>query len=391
MLRVLTFTDLYPNPVQPRHGIFVEHRLRNLVATGAVTATVVAPVPKLAAFLPAFGRARAPANLPTADLRHGIRVHYPRFPFLPRLTNWVNPISVALTSLPVIQRLRRDEGDFHLIDAHFFYPVGIAAVLLGIWLNKPVVITARGSDINLHTRFRMQRAWIRWAANRAAALVTVSTALRMALADIGVPLSRITVVQNGVDLEAFKVRDRAPLRARLGWSRPTLLAVGNLVPEKGHDLIIEALPLLTDVTLVIVGSGPEEQWLRRLARNYGVESRVTWVPYLSQNELAEYYCAADATVLASSREGMANVLLESLACGTRVIASDVGGNAEVVCDDRAGVLLHERSAAAIVEAYRKVRASDLDASMTRLFAERFGWSAPIATLRTLLESVARAY
>ena len=386
MLRVLTFTDLYPSPGRPRHGIFVENRLRKLVETGAIAATVVAPI----ALRLAPSRSPRGKRIPPSYRRHGVDVYHPRFPVIPKLSNWVNPVSLAIAALPVVDRLRKT-FDFDVIDAHFFYPAGVAAILLGRWLGKPVVITARGSDVNLHTQFRIQRAWIRWAANQADAVVTVSSALRATLENLGVQRERVTVVRNGVDLEAFRPQDRTELRRQLGWSRPTLLAVGNLVPEKGHELVIEALAALPDVDLVLVGSGPEEQRLRGLASRMNVAQRVTWIPYLPPDELARRYAAADATVLASSREGMPNVVLESIACGTRVIASDVGGTAEVVSSEHAGVLLRERSAAAIAEAYLQLRdsAPGRTTSATRAFAEQFGWAEPIATLQALLERVSK--
>lgn len=388
MIRLLTFTDLYPNPAQPRHGIFVEHRLRQLVGTGEVTARVIAPVPSVPSLLPASRGRRPPAEVPARTTRHGLQVLYPRFPVIPRLSNWANPVSMALASLASVRQLQRESGDLDIIDAHFFYPAGIAAILLGRWLGKPVVITARGSDINVHSRFRVQRAWILWAARRAAALVTVSAALRDALANLGVLPARITVVRNGVDLETFLLQDRTALRQELGWFGPMLLSVGNLVEDKGHRLVIEALRELPDVKLTIVGSGPDERHLREIARKIGVEQRVDWIPYLQQSELARYYAAADATVLASSREGMANVLLESLACGTRVVASAAGGNPEVVCAPEAGVLLRERSAAEVAQGYRRLAASPVKPEATRCFAERFGWAEPIDTLRELLRGVA---
>ena len=81
------------------------------------------------------------------------------------------------------------------------------------------------------------------------------------------------------------------------------------------------------------------------------------------------------------------MLLESLACGTRVIATNVGGIPEIVSDERAGVLLDERSSAGLIDAYRRLTSAPIDASATRLFAERFGWAARIATLEALLERV----
>jgi len=372
-VRVLTFTNLYPNAVQPRHGIFVEHRMRQLAASGEAAVRVVAPVPWVPLDDPAFRQFAILARVPKADERHGIAIRHPRFPAIPKVTGWINPFSMALAALPTILKLRRESGDFDLIDAHFVYPDGAAAVLLGRWLGKPVVVTARGTDINEFPSYRVPRAWIRWVGRRAAALITVSAALRDSLLELSVPPERVTVLRNGVDFEIFRPADRAAMRATLGLSRPTLVSVGHLVENKGHHFVIAALRELPDVGLVIVGDGPMRAELQALADRCGVADRIRWTGTLPQAQIVNYYAAATATVLASKSEGMPNVLLESLACGTPVIATAVGGIAEVVCAPEAGVLMHSRSAAAIVDAYRELMRDPPQAAAVRQHAERFSW------------------
>lgn len=372
-MRVLTFTNLYPNAVQPRHGIFVEHRMRQLAASGEADVRVVAPVPWVPLDDPAFRQFAVLARVPKADERHGITIRHPRFPAIPKITGWINPYSMALAALPTIRRMRRESGDFDLIDAHFVYPDGAAAVLLGGWLGKPVVVTARGTDLNEFPSYRVPRTWIRWVARRAAALITVSAALREELIKLSVPPERITVLRNGVDFEIFHLVDRAAVRAALGLTRPTLVSVGHLVENKGHHFVIEALRELPDVDLVIVGDGPMRADLVALAERLGVGSRIRWTGTLLQSQIAQYYAAATATVLASRSEGMPNVLLESLACGTPAIATDVGGIGEVVCAPEAGVLMHSRSGAAIVDAYRELMRDPPQPAAVRQHAERFSW------------------
>jgi teichuronic acid biosynthesis glycosyltransferase TuaC len=117
----------------------------------------------------------------------------------------------------------------------------------------------------------------------------------------------------------------------------------------------------------------ENQSLQNLAHTLGVSERVRFLGTLPQDELRAYYGVADALVLASSREGWANVLLESMACGTPVIATAVGGSAEVVVAPEAGLLLATRSAEALVQAIAQLRNAYPDRAATRRYAERFGW------------------
>lgn len=113
--------------------------------------------------------------------------------------------------------------------------------------------------------------------------------------------------------------------------------MGNLVELKGNDLLIRSLSSLPEVFVWLVGEGPDRGRLESLARQAGVAERVRFVGQVAQSELPRYYSAADALVLASSREGWPNVLLEAIACGTPVVASRVGGTPEIVgsCSSRA--------------------------------------------------------
>jgi glycosyltransferase involved in cell wall biosynthesis len=386
-MRILTFTNLYPSTAQPRHGIFIEHRVRQLVASGEVSVRVIAPQPWVPAAGRLFGRYSALARVPATEIRDGVRVWYPRFFAVPKLTSWINPLLMALSVLPLARRLQR-ESDFDLIDAHFFYPDGAAAVLLGLWLGKPVAVTARGTDINIFPDYAVPRRWIRWVARRASALITVSASLRDALMRLGVARERVSVLRNGVDLELFTPVDRDTARDELRLDGPVMISVGHLIPDKGHQFVIEALPQLPGTSLLIAGDGPMRAQLEALAVRLGVVERIRWLGTLSQQQLARHYAAADITLLVSKIEGMPNVLLESLACGTPVVATNVGGNGEIVNARVAGMLIDERSAAAVAGAVGKLLQAKHDRSAVRRHAEQFGWAPTTQGLLNLFAGLA---
>jgi glycosyltransferase involved in cell wall biosynthesis len=371
-MKILTFSSLYPNAARPAHGIFVETRLRELLASGQVQSTVVAPVPWFPFRHPAFGAYAAQARAPRAEARNGIEVLHPRFPALPKIGMTLAPFLLYRAVRSQVERLRRERG-FDLIDAHYFYPDGVAAAMLGRRLGVPVVITARGTDVNLIAQHRIPRRMIRWAAGQAGAVVAVSQALKEKLAALGVERERIHVLRNGVDLELFHPEGRDEVRADLELRRPTLLSVGNLLAFKGHGVVIEALSLLQEYEVVIAGDGPDRAAFEALAGECGVSGRVRFTGSLSQQDLRRYYCAADALVLASSREGWPNVLLEAMACGTPVIATEVGGVPEIVTSMSAGTVVKERSARALARAVRELFARPPERAATRRFAEQFGW------------------
>ncbi len=372
-IKLLTFTSLYPDSVRIRHGIFVETRLRHLVNNGKVKSLVVAPVPWFPFKSSLFGEYAGNAQIPHTETRHNIKIEHPRYPLLPKIGMTIAPLLMAVFLYPELKKIVRQGYDFQLIDAHYFYPDGVAAVLLGQWLKKPVTITARGSDLNLISQYKLPRKMIRWAAQHASGLITVSRALKDILLDLGIPDSKVQVLRNGVDLNLFSPSgDREKLRSCLSIQGKAILSVGNLIELKGHHLIIEALTKCPDITLYIAGNGPDKSKLAALVEKLDLQNRVHFLGILEQTALKDYYGAVDALVLASSREGWANVLLESMACGTPVIATNVTGTPEVVTKPQAGLLI-ERTSLGIVEGIKRLFANYPDRSLVRKYAENYSW------------------
>lgn len=386
-MKLLTFSTLYPNSQKPAHGIFVETRLRHLVATGGVETRVVAPVPWFPSQHSRFGKYATFAKVPLHEMRSGFTVAHPRYPLIPKVGMSISPLLLAVAVKPAIRKIIKDGYDFDVIDAHYFYPDGVAAVILGQYFNKPVVITARGTDISLIPQYLLPRKWVLWACKHAHSLITVCNALKNELIELGVSPDRITTLRNGVDLELFKPANREKIRASLAIDGFTLLSVGHLVPVKGHEVTISALPLLPGIRLFIAGSGPDRPKLEALAKKLNVHDRITFLGSLSQQDLQNYYNAADALVLASSREGWANVLLESMACGTPVIASNVWGTPEVVAAPEAGLLMAERTPDCLAKTVNALRARYPDRAATRRYAEGFDWQETSAGQLRIFQSI----
>jgi teichuronic acid biosynthesis glycosyltransferase TuaC len=372
-MRLLTFSTLYPSSVRPGHGIFVETRLRYLLASGSAQSVVVAPIPWVPLSHSGFGRYRVLARTARQEMLHGIEVLHPRYPLLPKIGMSTAPFLLAGACARSLRKVLERGYQFDVIDAHYFYPTGVAAMLLGRHFGKPVVITARGSDINLIAQHAIPRRLIMWAARRAAAVVAVSQALRRSLEELGVDRAKICVLRNGVDLDVFRPLDRDAERARLGVGGRLLLSVGNLVELKGNEFAIGSLKSLPEATLFLIGDGPDRCRLESIARKTGVAERVRFIGAVVQTDLPRYYSAADALVLASSREGWPNVLLEAMACGTPVVAARIGGTPEVVTSPAAGVLFEPRTAEALGRAIRELLESPPRRDDTRRHAETFSW------------------
>jgi glycosyltransferase involved in cell wall biosynthesis len=390
-MKLLTFTTLYPNAQQPAHGVFVENRLTHLFSSGQIALKVVAPVAYVPAIPGLNARYSQLRRIPYFEERQGIQIHHPRYFLLPKVSMIAAPLSLYIAGKQCISEILRNGYDFDLIDAHYFYPDGVAAALLGRHFRKPVIITARGTDINLIPQHRLPRAMIRWAAGQADGSITVCQALKDAMVELGAAPDKITVLRNGVDLAAFRPVERDRARADLGFRGTTLLSVGHLIPRKGHDLVIRALALLPDHRLAIVGEGPEDTNLRALAQETGVAERVQFLGRLPHQSLPKVYGAADMLVLASSREGWANVLLEAMACGTPVVASNVWGTPEVVATPAVGELLDDLTPDAIARAVNRLQARRPNRQAVRAYAEGFSWDATTAGQISLFRSILQSF
>jgi teichuronic acid biosynthesis glycosyltransferase TuaC len=375
--RVLVFSTLYPNAAQPNHGVFVENRLRATIAQGGIEATVIAPVPYFPLTHEFFGRYSTFARVPRHEVRHGVEVWHPRYLVIPKVGSGHAPEALFRRGLALARQLQAAGQQFDVIDAHYFYPDGVAAARLGQALRLPVIITGRGTDLTLIPDETGARRRIRWAAHQASAMVTVCGDLRRRLIALGAPEERTMVLRNGVDLGLFRPQDRAAARAALGLEGFTLLCVGGLIPRIGVDLGLE-------------GAGPQRAALEAHARRLGVAGRVRFLGEVAHADLPSVYAAADVLVLASSREGWANVLLEAMACGTPVVATNVNGAEEVVRSGAAGVLMNRRTPEGLVEALDLLRRNMPSRTETRRYAEAFSWTRIGEANKALLDGAAAA-
>lgn len=396
MMRVLTVSSLWPNKAQPNHGIFVENRMRRVHETGRAEVTVIAPVPWFPSSNPRFGSYSVFANVPREETRHGIRVLHPPYTTIPKIGMRTQPSLYFRSLRDAAKKLIAETGPFDLIDAHYFYPDGVAASRLAAELGIPFTCTARGTDVNLiPDTADYARAAVVGVAQKAAASITVCEALRAALIDLGADGTKVHTLRNGVDLEGFVPPSvkRATLKER--WdvpaNAPLGVSVGGLVERKGHHLTIEAMAELTDVHFRIAGGGEEQGALEAQIEKLGIGDRVKLLGPVAHNELKDLYGAADFSVLASSREGWANVLLEAMACGTPVVATAIWGTPEVVAAPEAGVLAKERDAQSIREATKKLLDNMPDRAATRAYAEKFSWDDTVAGVLDVFEAALAAH
>jgi glycosyltransferase involved in cell wall biosynthesis len=372
-VRILGLTNLYPNPFNPHLGPFNRQLFQGLRARGPIR--VIAPIPWTAEM-----RARRNGAAPLPDNRQavldGLAVEYPRYYFPPKVLRrtygWLLEMSVRRV-------FRRQAAEFcpDLVYATWAYPDGWAAVRLARQAGLPVVIQVLGSDVLLLTRHRKRRQLTFEALRAADGVVTVSRDLARRVIDGGVDPDKVQVVYSGVDPTTFYPGPKLDARRRVGLApndAPVLLYVGRLAEEKGIDVLIDACSILSKAgrrfQCRIIGHGHLAGSLQARIDRLDLGDRVRLLGARRQEELPDWYRAADVFVLPSHSEGVPNVLLEATACGLSCVATRVGGVPEM--SDRGDIRIVPPAApAALAEAIREVLA---DRGRRRTFSPPRTWS-----------------
>lgn len=393
---IVVFSTLFPSASQPMAGLFIRERMFRVGRQLPIT--VVAPVPWfpfqsiLRRFRPGFR-----PDVASFEIQNGVVVVRPRVLSVPGIAKTLDGFLMAVGCLPKLRSLQR-KGCLDVLDAHFGYPEGYAASLLGRWLKVPVTLTLRGTEAR-HARDPFFRPLLRKAFDGASRVFAVSNSLRLVALDVGAPPDKVLVVGNGVDIARFVPCSKELAREALGLpaDAQVLITVGGLVERKGFHRVIAAMPeLLTRFTslhyLIVGGPSPEGDWTVQLhdqVEELGLQDRVHFLGPIAANQLSEPLSAADVFVLSTRNEGWANVILEAMACGIPVVATDVGGNAEVVSDPSLGIIVpfdrHEK----LIEGLTQALAKRWDSSLLRAHAEANTWDSRVKTLVAEFRRLAR--
>ena len=389
MLRVLMLSTLFPDATRPNFGVFVERQTLGLAAAPGVAVRVVAPIGLPPAPLRRHRHYRALSALPASETWKGLTVDRPRFPVWPATQGRFHAAGLTRALIPLLDRMR-DQFAFDVIDASFFFPDGPAAVALGRRYGVPVSIKARGADIHHWGRQRATAAQVRAAGCAADGLLAVSAAMRDDMAAIGIPADRVRVHHTGVDLDRFFPLDRDAAKVRLGVAGALVVSVGALIERKGHRIVIDAIARLPDTTLLIAGEGPDRPAIEAAIARAGLGARVRLLGAMPHADLPALFAAADVMALASASEGLANVWVEALACGTPIVITPAGGAAEVVNGPAAGRIV-PRDAGAFAAAISELLQYPPSQEAVRAHVSGFTWEANTAALHDHLTGlVARA-
>lgn len=380
-MKIFSFSYCFPNPTNPTWGMFVYQRLAALARLEELK--VCSPVP----WFP--GLTKESGN-PLAQPWHDLDVYRPRFFYIPRFFKNADARLYALGLKPWLKNLIRDWRP-DVLDAHFVWPDGVGVALLARELGLPYVITLRGKIYEC-LKVPSQTRQCAKALQGAAAVISVSSRMAEEARKLGVPKERLHVISNGVDREQFYPRDRRECRKQLGLPEAgrLLVTVAHLGQRKGHHETIKALAgLPADVRLVLVGGpaqGGTAEGLRQVARAAGVEERLILPGRQPYDKIPLYYSAADVSVLASYREGCPNAVLESLACGTPVVATDVGAVPDILPVPAAGRIVPAEQVEPLREALAEVLEQPWNAEAVVQVSGVRSWEQVAAEVRNALSA-----
>jgi len=358
--RISVVTPNFPIPEEPYRGRPVYETVRELAALASVkvlcpVATYPAPSslhPRTYRYYPA---PHSDFSLPGVDVEY---FKYPVFPYFSR------PLNGRICRQNLMPLLRREQPQ--LILAYWLYPIGYAAVTAAEELGVPAVVVGRGSDVCRIDGIVM-RELTRQTLSRASFVITVSEQIRRRSIQLGARPSHTRTVRNGCDLSVFHPVSKAEARARVGipTDAELILFVGRLVPLKGIRELLSAFEPLAaqrkSLHLVLTGEGCLETEIHQLIERTGFRSRVHLLKPCGPAEVAQWINASNLVCLPSHSEGCPNSIIESLACGRPVVATDVGGIPELI-DHSNGILVPPGNAEALASAIRAVLDRPWDSS-----------------------------
>jgi teichuronic acid biosynthesis glycosyltransferase TuaC len=361
-VRVLVLSSLFPTDEVPNRGIFIKEQLRHIKKQCHVVG-VISPKPWKPLVSWKRGKEKK-GYLATEERWDGVTIYHLTYFMIPKLTVYLNWLFYFWSVYRWIRRQRWSE-QFDILHVHFAYPDGLAGVLLGKWLQKTVILTVRGSDINYFPKHVVLRALIKHTLRAVTGVIAVSDDLQHKVVALGLPREKVKVIPNGVDLDLCRPLPKAITRAKLGlenWSH-IILYVGSLEAVKGIAYLLRAfqegveLELGRETLLVMIGQGSWQGRVQRLLHELDIVDRVLWKSYVPHEEIPIWMNASDVLCLTSLSEGRPNVLYEAMACGRPVVASNVGGVSEVVCSHELGEVVPAGNAhevqAAMVRVLRK--------------------------------------
>ncbi|MES2625856.1 MAG: glycosyltransferase [Pseudomonadota bacterium] len=335
--KILVITNLFPYPWEPNRAVFNRQQFEKLAEISKVKVIVLVP----------WTSALKNRGQLQKTIKNDVEIDYCVYPYPPKVGRSLYPLFIFLSLLAHYFKIKKFRPDYMLLS--WAFPDAVAGSLLAKLLNIPTIIKAHGSDINVHAEIGERRTQIKWAMKQAKAIIAVSQDLKRKIVEMGVPQAKVHTLYNGIDRGLFHPLDKYAAResCKIEAHKKVLLFIGNLKVSKGCNLLLDAYLLLAKqkfpVDLYYIGAGDQAGTLKKIVAENSLEDRVHFLGAVSHSLLVNWINSSDVLVLPSMNEGVPNVVLEAQACGTPVVATNVGGIPEIVSAE-SGILIEYGSA-----------------------------------------------
>jgi glycosyltransferase involved in cell wall biosynthesis/peptidoglycan/xylan/chitin deacetylase (PgdA/CDA1 family) len=365
-MKILVITNLFPNTQEPTRAVFNFQQVKALKEICDLK--VVAPVVH-------FRYSVAQVSL-KEDIE-GIETFHPRYFVIPKimrfLYGWLFYLGIQKTVKELAETFR-----FDVILATWAYPDAFAAALIARKLHKPLIIKVHGSDINILSRYPLRRAMMTHAFQQAHTIIAVTQDLRVKITAMGIPAEKILVIPNGIDPQLMYPMDKINCRnvLSLPLDKKIVCYIGNLVGVKGIDLLIKAFFLLKkeeDIFLAVVGDGPLKPQLLAQVGEQGMTDRIRFFGVQKHDQIPLFMNAADIHCLPSRQEGCPNVVLEAIACGRPVVATQVGGVPEIIVSENLGITVPPENPELLANALKEALSRSWDHQGIHQAAKAYRW------------------
>jgi glycosyltransferase involved in cell wall biosynthesis len=381
MLKIAVVTSYFPSSAQPWQGRSAYQTLRVIAREADVR--VFYPNSAYPSLLKP--RSQSYHKLDASHSPPDVKASYYDYLALPLVSRPLNGWMAARVLLPHVRDFTPD-----IIFSCFLYPDGYAALKIGKALSVPVVVQSIGSDINrigdsisaMHTRTVLRESDF---------LVTVSGDLRTKAVAMGASPEKTRAIVNGCDLSVFHARDRLEARQKLSIdpASEAVVYIGRMDVKKGLRELVEAAaslhPQRSNLHVYLVGEGPDRPLIESAIQARNASDYIHALPPCAFDDVAVWMAAADLVTLPSYMEGCPNVVLEALACGRPVVATNVGGIPEIMSGE-CGRLVPPRDPAALSQALASVLDTNWDPEVISARGSR-SWSTVAAELLETFESL----
>jgi len=327
-MNILAVSHLFPNAIQPTTGLFVKERIKFVAQQ--VNVQVVAPIP----FFPVVHRLRSLHQIKHEENYAGLHIFHPRYFGIPRCFKFLDGYFYYYSLNEFIGKYL-NSNPVDLFDFHWVYPDAFSGLKWAKRYSKKIVVTIRGNESISYFENSPRKKMTIQTLQAVDHVIAVSTELKNKVVQkYGVNEKNVTVIPNGIDADKFQhiSRQRARRLCQLNPDSKYVLTVCRLSPEKGLQYLLQAIARLNqqNVKLIIVGDGPLKKKLQKLTDQLGITQQIFFVGAVSHSEIWKWYNASDVFCLPSLWEGCPNVIIESLACGTPVVATNVGGIPDLI-------------------------------------------------------------